>query len=52
MPEGNSYGLISEGKGVHFDPDMVEAFLEAEDDFRKIDLEHADFDEERESLKP
>jgi len=30
---------------------MVEAFLELEDEFRKIALEHADFDEERESLK-
>lgn len=43
--------IISKGKGSHFDPDMVEAFLEMEDEFRKIALEHADFDEERENLK-
>jgi len=39
--------IIKEGKGTHFDPDMVEAFLELEDKFRQIALEFADFDEER-----
>jgi putative two-component system response regulator len=51
MPHKIAIEIISEGKGSHFDPDMVEAFLELEDEFRKIALEHADHDEERENLK-
>jgi len=34
--------IITEGKGSHFDPTMVEALLEMEDEFRNIALEHAD----------
>ncbi len=43
--------IITEGRGSHFDPDMVDAFLELEDDFRQIGYDYADFDEERENLK-
>ncbi|MBF0542684.1 MAG: two-component system response regulator [Nitrospirae bacterium] len=42
--------IILEGKGTHFDPVLVDAFLELEDTFRKIAFKYADFDEERESL--
>ena len=42
--------IITEGKGKHFDPNMVDAFLELEDHFRQIALEYADFDEERKNL--
>ncbi len=42
--------IITEGKGQHFDPDMVNAFLEIQEEFRQIALEFADFDEEREAL--
>ncbi len=42
--------IILEGKGIHFDPDMVDAFLEIHEEFRQIALEFADFDEEREML--
>ncbi len=51
MPHSKAVAIISEGRGSHFDPDMVDAFMELEDEFRKIALEHADFDEERENLK-
>ena len=51
FPHKKAVEIISEGKGTHFDPDMVEAFLELEGEFRKIALEHADFEEERENLK-
>jgi putative two-component system response regulator len=37
-------------RGKHFDPDMVDAFLEIAEDLRQIALEFADFDEERETL--
>jgi putative two-component system response regulator len=42
--------IIIEGRGQHFDPDMVDAFLEIEEEFRQIALEFADFDEERDAL--
>ena len=42
--------IIREGKGSHFDPDIVDGFLEIESRFREIALEFADFDEERENL--
>lgn len=43
--------IITEGKGTHFDPIMVEAFLEIEEDFRQIALEFADYEEERCNLR-
>jgi len=42
--------IIAEGKGQHFDPDMTDAFLELEEEFRQIALKFVDFDEEREAL--
>ncbi|MDD9303944.1 MAG: HD domain-containing protein [Desulfobacter sp.] len=42
--------IIMEGKGSHFDPDMVEAFWQLKEEFRKIAIEHADYDEERVNL--
>lgn len=34
--------IISEGRGSHFDPDVVDAFLGAESDFREIARQFAD----------
>ena len=42
--------IIKEGKGTHFDPDMVDAFLALEDEFRKVALKFADFEEEKQAL--
>ena len=42
--------IISEGRGSHFDPDMIVAFLEIQEMFRQIALEFADSDEERKML--
>ncbi|MBF0101201.1 MAG: two-component system response regulator [Desulfobacterales bacterium] len=42
--------IIKEGKGKHFDPDMVDAFVAIEDNFRKIAIEFADSDEEKKNL--
>jgi putative two-component system response regulator len=42
--------IIEEGKGSHFDPDMVDAFLEIQEEFRQIAIEYADHEEEREAL--
>jgi len=50
FPHDKAVAIIKDGKGRHFDPDMVDAFLELEDQFRQIALEHADFEEERKNL--
>ncbi len=50
FPHEKAVEIIVEGKGTHFDPDMVDAFLELEDTFRNIALTFADFDEERQML--
>ena len=49
-PHETALAMIREGRGSHFDPDIVDAFLELSEEFRKIALEHADFEEERELL--
>jgi putative two-component system response regulator len=51
FPHEKAVAIIAEGKGRHFDPDMVDAFLALEDTFRQIGYEYADFDEERENLR-
>ncbi len=43
--------IIREGRGSHFDPAIVDAFLDIAEDFRQIALQFADFDEEREALR-
>ena len=50
FPHSKAVGIISEGKGSHFDPDMVDAFLEIHEEFRRVALEFADFDEEKATL--
>ena len=44
MPHDAAVAIIIEGKGRHFDPDIVDAFLELQDEFRAIALDHADSD--------
>ncbi len=44
MPHEKAVQIISEGKGTHFDPDMVEAFLELLNEFRTIAERYADSD--------
>jgi len=38
--------IITEGKGSHFDPDMVEAFLEIADEFQEISQRYMDSEED------
>ena len=42
--------IILQGQGSHFDPEMVDAFMEIQEDFRQIALRFADFEEERATL--
>jgi putative two-component system response regulator len=50
FPHSKAVTIIKEGRGSHFDPDMVDAFLELVEKFREIAIEYADFEEERELL--
>jgi putative two-component system response regulator len=50
MTHEEAADIIVKGKGKHFDPDVVNAFLALENTFRNIALTYADFDEEREML--
>ena len=36
MPHAQAVAILREGRGSHFDPDMVDAFLDLQDDFRAI----------------
>jgi len=42
--------IIREGRGTHFDPDMVDAFLEVQDAFYRIAYYFADSERERKIL--
>jgi len=42
--------IILEGKSSHFDPDLVDAFMGIQEDFRQIAMQFADFEEEKEAL--
>jgi putative two-component system response regulator len=44
MPHEAATAIIAEGRGRHFDPDMVDAFLEIQDEFRAIAARYADSD--------
>ena len=44
MPHEKAVGIILEGSGSHFDPDVVDAFMAAAEVFREIALRYADSD--------
>jgi len=41
-----SLKMMSEGSGKHFDPDIIDAFLEVAEEFQAINARYADSDEE------
>ncbi len=47
---GKAVAIIREGRGIHFDPAMVDAFLALQEEFRKVALQFADYEEERLAL--
>ena len=51
FPHTKAVSIIKADRGAHFDPDMVDGFLELQEDFRTVALEFADFEVERETLK-
>lgn len=46
FPHDESVTIIRQGKGLHFDPDMVDAFVEIADEFKKIAQRFTDTDAE------
>ena len=46
MSHAQAVQIIKDGKGHHFDPDMVNAFLELQDEFQAIAARYIDTDEE------
>lgn len=50
FPHPKAVSIIEEGRGSHFDPDVVDAFLELSEEFRQTALASADFQEERDAL--
>lgn len=46
MPIDKAIEIIELGKGAHFDPDLVEAFLEIQDQFLEIATRYADTDQD------
>jgi putative two-component system response regulator len=50
-PHVLALNAIKKGRGTHFDPDMVDAFLEIHEQFRNIARKFSDSKEERETLE-
>jgi putative two-component system response regulator len=50
LPHEKAVQIILEGRGRHFDPDVVDAFVQLEATFRNIALTFADHEEERQAL--
>jgi putative two-component system response regulator len=46
MSHEKAVKIIADGKGTHFDPDIVEAFLVLQDEFKTIAARYADSDED------
>ena len=44
MPHEKAVAIVLEGKGKHFDPDIVDAFIEIQEEFRNIAARYADSD--------
>ena len=46
MPHEKAVAIIVEGRGQHFDPDVADAFVELQDEFRAIAARFADSDQD------
>jgi putative two-component system response regulator len=46
MPHPKAVGIIAEGRGTHFDPDIVDAFMALTDEFQAVAQRYADSDED------
>ncbi|MBK1648853.1 response regulator [Rhabdochromatium marinum] len=48
MSHEQAVSIMQEGRGSHFDPDITDAFLELQEDFRAIAARYADSDQDME----
>jgi putative two-component system response regulator len=46
MPHQKAVSIIVEGRGGHFDPDIVDAFVQVQEAFREIAERYADTDDD------
>jgi len=46
MPHEKAVGIIAEGRGTHFDPDIVDAFMALQQQFQDVARRYADSDED------
>jgi len=46
MPHAKAVSIIAQGRGSHFDPEMVDAFLRLADQFHEVALRFADSDDD------
>ncbi len=44
VPHDKAVSILVEGRGGHFDPDLVDAFIAVKDEFQLIARRHADTD--------
>ena len=50
FPHGKAVAIIQDGRGSHFDPALVDAFVAIHESFRQTAIRFADFEEERQVL--
>jgi len=50
FPHSKAKAIMLEGRGSIFDPDVLDAFIRLEEQFREVALKFADFEEERAML--
>lgn len=50
FPHEKAVAIMKDGRGTHFDPDILDAFLSVSEKFREIALEFADHEDERRAL--
>ena len=50
IPHYQAVQWMQEGRGTHFDPDILDAFLEISEEFRQIALDFCDDEEQRKLL--
>jgi len=46
MPHEEAVAIMKQGRGSHFDPDILDAFLELNEEFRAIAAKFADSSED------
>ncbi len=50
ISHSDALGIVREGAGKQFDPEITAAFMDLEEEIRTIAITHADFEEERQCL--